>query len=402
MNKMYLKANLLDYLSWRGDLKFTNDPINKVDLLFFSQLALINFDGVIEDLSDEYKPKKIKDAYYVYSHIEENKNKKLGLIIPDTILKSFKLASRQERYKNVLVSDNMNIINLEKEEQASALTFEVMPNVFVIAFSGTDDTIIGWKENFNMMFKFPIEAQISACDYVNKVMAKHKNGKFYITGHSKGGNLAMYSCLTANEEFDERIISCVSFDGPGLNVKNESFFDMERFKKITSVLPQSSVVGVLFKKNEHTLYVKSINDGAYQHDGFSWMIKGKDFIYEKELTKEALAIKDGVEKVVSEMSEYEQIKFSDNLYKILCAGGAKDLITLNERKKASFDAYIKMPKEEKKYLKVPLQKLTKDKYVKKVVFDTLKGSFNAYIQEQESKRKKVYNTDLKSFVVRKD
>ncbi len=170
MNKMYLKANLLDYISWRGDLSFDSSDLNKVDLLIFSELAMVNFDGVVSDLSDEYNPMKLRDVYYNYMHYEDNKNKKLGLIVPDTILTAFKLCKRQERFKNVKVSDNMNIISLEKEEQASAITFEYLPNKFVIAFSGTDDTIVGWKENFNMMFKFPIEAQVSAKEYVDKVI----------------------------------------------------------------------------------------------------------------------------------------------------------------------------------------------------------------------------------------
>ena len=217
-------------------------------------------------------------------------------------------------------------------------------------------------------------------------MRKHSNAKFYIAGHSKGGNMTIYSTCVCDDDVAKRIIASYSFDGQGVNPKDESFFKEDRVKKITSIIPQSSVVGVLFSHKEKTYYVKSIQQGAYQHDIFSWMIKACDFCYVKDLTNEGKAVRDKTKEILANMTELEKEKFSSNLYAILCAGHATNLTTLNEVKKASFDAYFKMPKEERKYIHDPIHKLLKDKNIQRTVLGTLKAIFNEYrINREETK-----------------
>lgn len=374
MDELNKQSNVFDYLIWRGDLSFKESKINEIDIVVLTQISILDLKGIVPSI-DEDQSISIYDAYEAF-HKDERDKKKIGLIIPSTIIRAFNKLHKLHRFKHIEAMHYLEDISLEDEMQISATTFKISDDEYLICFSGTDDTIIGWKENFNMMYKFPVPAQVCACDYVNKVASKHPNAKFYIAGHSKGGNMALYSTYTCELDVFKRIVSTFNYDGPGLSTKDESFFDESRTKKILTIVPQSSVVGVLFDHKEKIVYIRSIQDGAYQHDVFSWLVKGADFVYEKDLTREGRAIRDKTKEVMSEMSELEKEKFANNLYLLFSAGNAYNLLDANEKKKYFWDAYFKMPKEERKYVINPLRKLLKDRDIQKTVFNTFRGMIN--------------------------
>ena len=154
-------------------------------------------------------------------------------------------------------------------------------------------------------------------------------------------------------------------------------------------MPESSVVGVLFDHKEKTYYLKSIQDGAYQHDVLSWLVKGCDFVYARGLSKEGQAVKEKTREIIGSMSDVEKEKFSTNLYLLLSVGNSKDLLELNNNKFKMWEAYFKMPKNERKYLSEPIRKLLKDKNIQRTVFDTLKGMAN------DNKKKKLEKKEIK-------
>lgn len=374
MDELNKYSNIFDYLQWRGDLDFNSNKVNEIDIVILTQIAILNLKGIIPEINEDASI-NIADAYEVF-HKDGRDKKRIGLIIPNTIIRAFNKIHKTPRFKHIEAMHYIEDISIEKEEQISATTFKISENEYVICFSGTDDTIIGWKENFNMMYKFPVPAQECAREYVNKVMHLHPSAKFYISGHSKGGNMALYSTYTCDDDVFKRIITTYNYDGPGLSTKDEDFFIESRTKKIISIVPQSSVVGVLFDHKEKISYIRSIQNGAYQHDVFSWLVKCTDFVYEKDLTKEGIAIRDKTKEVMSEMSELEKEKFANNLYLLLSAGNSTNLIDTNEKKKHIWDAYFKMPKEERKYIYAPLRKLLKDRDIQKTVFNTFRGMIN--------------------------
>lgn len=384
MDELNEKANVFDYVNWRGDLSFSQDKINKIDLAIFTQIAITNLKGIVNGLDDD-EGISIYDAYEIFKKEKRNKEK-IGLIIPSTIIRLFSKIHKSNRFKNVKAMYYLEDIDIEKEIQISATTFKISDDEYVIAFSGTDDTIIGWKENFNMMYKFPVPAQIEAANYVDSVIEKHKGAKFYITGHSKGGNMVLYSSYACKADNFKQVEYSIAFDGQGLSTKNEDFFDEARTKKITSIVPTASVVGVLFDHKEKIQYIKSNQDGAYQHDVLSWMLKGNDFVYEKGLSKEGQAVKDKTREVMENMTELEKEKFANNLYTLLCAGDSKDLISLDKNKFKLWEAYFKMNKEERKYLSEPIRLLLKDKNIRLTVFNTFKGMINDNKKNKKNKK----------------
>ena len=384
MDELNNKSNIFDYINWRGDLTFDKSPINKIDIAILTQIAIINLKDIVPDINSDDSI-SIYDAFEKF-HEEKRDNKQIGLIIPFTIIRLFNKIHKMPRYKDIRIMYYLEDIDLDTEMQISASTFKINDNEFVISFSGTDDTIIGWKENFNMMYKFPVNSQIHACKYVSEVMDKNKDAFFYLSGHSKGGNMVLYSSYAISDDHFKRVINAYSYDGQGLSPNNDDFFKDNRNKKIISFVPESSVVGVLFDHKEKTYYIKSIQDGAYQHDLLSWLVKGSDFVYAKGLSKEGLAVKEKTREIIGSMTDVEREKFSTNLYVLLSVGNSKDLMQLNENKFKLWEAYFKMPKNERKYLSEPIRKLLKDKNIQRTVFDTLKGMANDNKKKKQEKK----------------
>ena len=171
----------------------------------------------------------------------------------------------------------------EKEEQFSAVTFTIENRIRCIAFRGTDDTIVGWKENFNMCYMFPVPAQSDAANYLNMVAADW-NKDLIITGHSKGGNLAVYAAAYCLPAVQERITAVYNNDGPGFPTSQITLENYSRIRGLmTTLLPEADIVGILLDHEDQYHAVKSNAVGVWQHDGFSWELMGTKFIYSEDI-----------------------------------------------------------------------------------------------------------------------
>lgn len=73
---------------------------------------------------------------------------------------------------------------LDQQTQFAALTFRLPDGTLYLAFRGTDDTLVGWKECFAMSYAFPVPAQALAQDYL--VQAAQRPRRLRVGGHSKG------------------------------------------------------------------------------------------------------------------------------------------------------------------------------------------------------------------------
>ena len=374
---VYDNTNILDYILWRGDLKMSEAHINKVDMAIFAELAMLDLRGVVDDIEDNHDGISIIDAKKKYFSKELAKDNKLGLILPDSILLMFKKIAYTKRFSHLLLSDYLEFVSEEEETQVSALTIQIDENTYCVAFSGTDDTIIGWKEDFDMLYKYPIPSQNKSLKYLETVMNKYPHAKFYVCGHSKGGNMAIYSSLNVDGKMFKRINHIYNFDGPGFpkeSIEDEKY--LSRLHKVTTILPQSSTIGKLFEHREKIEIVKSLKNGLYQHDVFSWEVKGKDFVYEKELTEISKKVDAKIREIVESMTKDELKIFVQNSYKVLSYTQATNLRNLSERKRKILEGYMKLNKEEKKTVMGPLRKFFADKQVRKVIFD----SFREYLK----------------------
>ena len=192
------------------------------------------------------------------------------------------------RFRDVLVSNYVMQIDHLTEMQFSGMTFALAPDEHYIAFRGTDNTIVGWKENLNMAFQVQVPSQAQAVRYVERI-AGRVPGKLWVGGHSKGGNMAIYTGMTCAPEVRERIACCYSHDGPGFTAVTRADLEPEgHMVPLDKTVPKSSIFGMLFDQDDQdALVVRSASSGFAQHDPLSWEVDGCDFVLEDRLGRTA-------------------------------------------------------------------------------------------------------------------
>lgn len=370
------KADVFDYLDWRGDLTFRQSEFNEIDALVLCIFSYVDFSCVqhndvmffqraaacIDQLPDEVK-------YNGPPNIEKS---------VELVMK----ASVTDRYKDIGVFRFVNKVDEEKEMQFSAITFILPDRTAFIAFRGTDNTLIGWKEDFNMSFSQEVPAQVEAARYAQQIV-EELDMPVRIGGHSKGGNLAIWAGTHLPLEDKSRIIRIYSNDGPGFSKK---FLESERYgeirEKISSFVPDSSIVGVLMEHDEYTT-IQSSNPSIWQHDPFSWLVLGRNFVYDDEgRSASGKQFEKIVDSWLYSMSPKEREELVDSIFDILSSSNAKTLDDLDNSKIRSLismqKTYREMGSQKQKQLIGSL---------KKVIFNG-RGKENEELEDTESEIEK--------------
>ena len=204
-----------------------------------------------------------------------------------------------------------------QEKQFTALTFQLRSDLAYVAFGGTDASLVGWKENFNMAFLSPVPSQAEAARYLTQAAA-HCAGDLLTGGHSKGGNLAVYAAATVAPSVQRRIQRVYSHDGPGFP---QGFHTAPGYlavrDRIEKTVPQDSVVGLLLDQHETCQVIQSTRRSLLQHDPFSWTVEGTDFLRAEDLTPDAKYWDRTLDDWMAQVSQEERERFVDALYEIL-------------------------------------------------------------------------------------
>lgn len=303
-----MAGNLIDYIEWRGDIPFEQDGINVVDALIFSTLTYINY----PDCDDKYR--SFKAAYDGWLDVDDD-DKYRGLpIMRGKTEELAGLMGDAERYKDVRITRYVEISDDTLEKQFSAMTFILPDSSLFIAFRGTDSTLVGWKEDFNMAIVDGTPSQLEATEYVENVAKEYPNVQLILGGHSKGGNLAVWAAVHMSEDVKSRIKIVFNFDAPGLSkVVSESDEYQSIKHKILTVVPHDSVVGMIMR-NETPLVVKCEGDGLLQHNPFNWNVSRNDFVYVDERTIASRILEKGMQDIVEGMDRDEYSHWIDKIY----------------------------------------------------------------------------------------
>ena len=373
--------NIIDYIKWRGDLTMDIVPFNHLDALLFSQLSMLRLDEVLIKDGEQISL-SINEAVRLFKEFKIEEKYDLGLILPKEIILAFYMLGESPRYKDLILDNYVNNICSSEQTQFSALTIDLGYNTRVVSFSGTDDTLIGWKENFNMLFVSTTAGQASSCDYLNKVSRRWRH--IYVCGHSKGANLALYSTLHSNSHVQRKIEKTIGFDGPGLI---EDINDIEGFerniKKVIFYVPDTTIIGALFDHYEEVKVVKSIEKGLYQHDLFSWEVLGNEFVYADERTEESIHIEQKIKKMISEIDEATRLRLVNEGYKILSSDTADTLTKLYGEKIRIIKDYLASdPSVQKAYKKIFLE-ILRDKIMRDAIYENVKG----FMKKQKNNKK---------------
>ena len=361
--------NIIDYVNWRGDLKFSESPVNLVDVIVFSQIAMPDLSKCITKRGCTVKQCAEK---FVRSG---ERDKKLGLIIPGSINTLLVKMADTARFGGLMLSRYIADIDIPSEVQFSALTIDAPDiNTRFVVFSGTDDTIVGWKENFNLIFKTPTIAQLEAVKYLESA-ARGFDGKIIVLGHSKGGHLALYSTINCTEKVYSKILKTVNLDGPGIPDNEQELMRYHAAeKKIVSILPQSSIIGRLFEHGEEFIIVHSENKGLYQHDCFSWAVSRTDIVREDEFSEIGTGIDSGVREILSGMDAFEREEFVEGLFGMFYATSSTTLTELAANGRNLVKAYFQTNGERRKIVNKTLTKILANKYLRRCVIETSRQS----------------------------
>ena len=323
-------ATIFDYIIWR-DIELEKVEVNEIDYLILSRFSYLPFDGLI----DENEKITIKECYERFK-----KKGKRELVIMKNDFKLFQILANSKRFGKLIITKYINKIDLKAEKQFSAICVFLPNKEIAVLFRGTDNSIIGWKEDFNMSFSTAVPSQQDAVEYLENISSRYK-GKISITGHSKGGNLAIYSAVFCNKKTKKKIKKVYNFDGPGFN---EKVIDSEEYmgvlEKIHNYIPQTSVVGRLFENKGKLTIVKSNEKGFWQHDLYSWSVLGDKFV-ESEITNSSEFVDKTLTNWLLNVDETERKKFVDTLFEIVEATGAKSFAEMSTNKFTAAKTIIK-------------------------------------------------------------
>ncbi len=352
-------SNILDYIDWRGDLSFADAPFNEVDNLILSEFCYLDLSGIVSG-SMRSSPVTLSDAVEKFFREREGQDLSIGLLIPTAIFPLARKMAESRRYKGIRLWGYVNEISISYEQQFSAVCADLDRNTTFVAFRGTDDTIIGWKEDFNMALSPEVPAQMLASFYIDSV-ARHNRKKLILGGHSKGGNLAVYASVKCHPDTSDRITAVYSNDGPGFT---EGFLNLPRYKlmqsRIHSIVPQGSVVGMLLEHTEDHAVVASVNKGVLQHDGFSWKVLGDHFVRVGELSGDSVFTSKTVSSWLAGMDPAERREFVDALFDVLFSTNATTLEELNHDKPGFFKALSQIDPAKRKLINDRLGDLFKE------------------------------------------
>lgn len=333
---------ILDYIAWRGDLSFEASPINEVDCLIFCQLSYLDFSSIVS--SSFNKQVRLKDAAAMFENAPDfEQRKKNSETMGKDNFPFLKEVAATDRFGNVLILGFTSNTDDVAEKQFAAVTFEFAKNNAFIAFRGTDGTIVGWKEDFNMAFMSPVPAQKDATAYLAASANADKKRKLIVGGHSKGGNLAIYSSVFCDEKTQKQITAVLNFDGPGFeqNILQSAEFT-KMLPKLQTYLPQSSVVGILFNHREECTEIKSSESmGIFQHDPFTWSVKGRVFEKVEGLTNDSKFIDSTLKDWLEQLDNKQREMFVDTLFEVLYATEARSLSDLSDNWLKKSSAVIK-------------------------------------------------------------
>lgn len=330
-------ANALDYILWRGDLTFSQAEFNEVDNLFLSELSYIDF----TDILDEDSSISVEEAYQRFIALQKDTDvKEIPVYLSSAIL-FFERMACAKRFKDLMITDYVQTLDYNKEKQFAAITIELDQGYKFISYRGTDDSLIGWKEDLNLSFLSETPAQKSAIEYLNRVKLQ-KRTRLFVGGHSKGGNLALYAALKCKPSIQRRILKAYCNDGPGFTKEMVREDEYEKMKgRICTIFPYESVVGMLLTHHEKSKIVASKGSNMAQHQAENWEVLGTKFVEMDNHSRYSLLVKKSVDGWLQRMDTEERSMFVDTLFQMFFDAKIYRLSDFSKMKPSEFLALFK-------------------------------------------------------------
>ena len=311
-------ANIHEYLIWRGDVPFSVSPFNEVDGLVLSELAYADFHGIVPESGERITIEEVRRLFW-------EKHTKEEIMAQDSYTKTAPFLldgmAGKQRFSGTQMASYYDVIDTDVDIQLAAVTFYLPDGTAFVAFRGTDDTVVGWKEDFNLSYLPETEGQRRAAKYLNECFVG-KDIPLRVGGHSKGGNLAMYAAVCAEADVRNRIIAVYNNDGPGFL---KPFTETEAYRnmlpRFICTVPEKAVIGTLLTNEAYQHVVKSTANGIFQHDGFSWEVMGDHFVEIEKRSDASMVLETTLRQWLYEQSENNRRMFVNTLFGLLESTG---------------------------------------------------------------------------------
>lgn len=316
-------SDIIAYIDWRGDLSFEQSAFNAVDAAIFCQILYLNFDGLFPDTGFKRFLTLAELSERFFGADDFPVRRETGVLINKRTTDLLFAAGKSRRFAGVKLCGCVSVLDLNREEQFSAVTCILKKDAAFIAYRGTDDTIVGWKEDFNLAVQDVVPAQEDARAYLAEAAA-HLHGALFVGGHSKGGNLAVFAAANAVRRVQKRIAVIYNFDGPGFPEEKIGSSGFQAvIPKVLTFQPQLSIVGMLFERAGVCRIVESKETGLFQHDIFSWNVLGVDFVLRQTFEKASEFFHDTVNSWIKTLDIEKRKIFIGTIFDILAASDAK-------------------------------------------------------------------------------
>lgn len=333
--------NIISYLKELGNKSFEEMPFNEVDALVLSQFVYLKFDGLVPKLTDN------KESVFLYDMqakmneavvFSDERYEKDNRLLFDAMVNS-------RRFFDMRCNYYANIIDEEVETQFCAMTCYLQGTIPVMVFRGTDENFVGWKEDFNMAFKKPVPGQQLSVLYMNQAGLRISD-EFFVCGHSKGGNLAVYSSMNAVDDIQLRIRRIYSFDGPGFRPEILVSDDYEKIApRIEKFIPKSSLVGMILENHEEYLVVDSSSVGLLQHNPYTWKVENAAFIRKDAVDKSQQLMNKTFNEWILKLDDNQLEVFINTLFFVLEGCDMKNLVEVSLDLKKSVNGMLRASKE---------------------------------------------------------
>lgn len=343
------QSTLLEYVLRCRDT-FDVEPFNEVDSLLFSWLSYLKIpvdllpkkilitderheDCIFKDRDSCRLADLTRDEYL--SELVRDVNS------PDETLAILKAAALNPRFSDIRLCLRREETDRLEGKQFAGITIQVAPNLTYVAFRGTDSTMTGWKEDCRMCMSNPVPAQILAAEYLTAV-GKIFRGQLMVGGHSKGGNLAVYSAANCDPGIQDRIQLIFSHDGPGFT-KNELMkpgYAKVR-SRIRKTAPQFSVFGMMLRQEVEPKIIYSYARGMQQHNATTWKTEGYGLSEYWYVNRISTHIKNKFNNWVEGLSDEEMELFIDWVFDVMENSGISTIQDLKENKGSVISVYMK-------------------------------------------------------------
>lgn len=332
--------NVITYARDWGDQPFDALPFNEVDNVAFSQIVHLPFERAFEQYGRKYL--SLRELSLALSDMSADRVYEIMLRPRLELLHTMGAGGR---FGPLPFYQFVDDISQEDEKQFCAVTTRLPDGTTVIIFRGTDLSLAGWKEDFNMSFESPTPAQRQAVEYVKRAAIQTED-PLILLGHSKGGNLALYAASFCPSDIQGRIRRVYTSDGPGLipqDAKREGYLAVKN--RVVSLLPQNSLVGLLLKQHKPYRVVRCRAIGLLQHDPFRWEVRATAFVGRKRLSYNSRMLDKTLDAWLARMPAHQRKLFADTLYEVVSASEADTLGSLVKNYRRSARAMLAAMRE---------------------------------------------------------